>query len=95
MILDFSKFFGNLGPLLTLHHRPWSMPRFLLWTNASLESERLWFFFYLGYVGKGFYGSTNEKAIMEEVYKNGPIPVAFNAAPDLYYYSEGVFITNP
>jgi hypothetical protein len=31
----------------------------------------------------------------EEIFKNGPIVVAINAAPDLYYYSHGVFITNP
>lgn len=33
--------------------------------------------------------------MMEEMHKNGPIVVAINAAPDLYYYSSGVFITNP
>jgi hypothetical protein len=33
--------------------------------------------------------------MIEEIYKNGPVAVAFNAAPDLYYYSSGVFITNP
>jgi len=48
-----------------------------------------------GYVGEGYYGSTNEKAMQEEILKNGPIVVAINAAPDLYYYSSGVFITNP
>jgi len=47
-----------------------------------------------GYVGKGYYGSTNEEAMMKEIYENGPIVVALNAAPDLYYYSSGVFITN-
>lgn len=49
----------------------------------------------LGYVGKGFYGSTNEKSMMKEIYENGPLVLALNAAPDLYYYSSGVFITNP
>ena len=49
----------------------------------------------LGYVGKGYYGSTTESAMMKEIYENGPVVVAFNAAPDLYYYSSGVFITNP
>lgn len=29
--------------------------------------------------------------MMEEIYKNGPIVIAFDAAPDLYYYSEGIF----
>jgi hypothetical protein len=33
--------------------------------------------------------------MMHEILTNGPIVVAFNAAPDLYYYSSGVFITNP
>jgi len=31
----------------------------------------------------------------KEIFKNGPVVVAINAAPDLYYYSSGVFITNP
>ena len=48
-----------------------------------------------GYVGKGYYGSTNEEEMMKENYNNGPVAVAINAAPDLYYYSSGVFITNP
>jgi len=33
--------------------------------------------------------------MMKEIMKNGPIVIALNAAPDLYYYSTGVFITNP
>jgi len=49
----------------------------------------------LGYVGKGYYGSTNEEEMMKEIYENGPVAVAINSAPDLYYYSTGVFITNP
>lgn len=48
-----------------------------------------------GYVGGGYYGSTNEEHMKKEVLKNGPVIVAINAAPDLYYYSHGVFITNP
>jgi len=32
---------------------------------------------------------------MKEIKENGPIVVAINAAPDLYYYNSGVFITNP
>lgn len=34
-------------------------------------------------------------AMMTEIKANGPVVVAINAAPDLYYYSSGVFITNP
>lgn len=48
-----------------------------------------------GYVGEDYYGSTSELKMMEEIYRNGPIVVALNAAPDLYYYSSGIFITNP
>ena len=33
--------------------------------------------------------------MMLEIMNNGPVVVALNAAPDLYYYSSGVFITNP
>jgi hypothetical protein len=33
--------------------------------------------------------------MMEEILNNGPIVIALNASPDLYYYSSGVFITNP
>ena len=53
------------------------------------------YLYFIGYVGAGYYGSTNEKAMMKEIQDNGPIVVAINAAPDLYYYSSGVFITNP
>jgi hypothetical protein len=31
---------------------------------------------------------------IDNIIKNRPIVVALNAAPDLYYYSSGVFITN-
>ena len=33
--------------------------------------------------------------MMKEIHKYGPVVLALNAAPDLYYYSSGVFITNP
>ncbi len=33
--------------------------------------------------------------MMNEIYNNGPVVVALNASPDLYYYSTGVFVTNP
>jgi cathepsin C len=29
--------------------------------------------------------------MMREVYENGPIVVAINATPELYYYSNGIF----
>ena len=57
--------------------------------------EKLWKIKDYGYVGNGFYGGTNEETMMKEIYNNGPVVVAINASPDLYYYSTGVFITNP
>ena len=32
---------------------------------------------------------------MKEIVEKGPVVVAINAAPDLYYYSSGVFVSNP
>jgi len=29
--------------------------------------------------------------MMKEIYQNGPIIVAINATPELYYYSDGIF----
>ena len=43
-----------------------------------------------GYVG-GYYGSCSEEKMMEEIYNNGPIVVAINATPELYYYKSGIF----
>lgn len=43
-----------------------------------------------GYIG-GYDGASNEINMMEEIYKNGPIVVAINATPELYYYKEGIF----
>lgn len=42
-----------------------------------------------------YYGATNEMAMKKEIFNHGPIVVALNASPDLYYYSSGVFVTNP
>jgi len=66
----------------------------LFW-EKDLQTQRLRYRIQLGYVGKGFYGGCSEKALREEIFKNGPVVVAFNASPDLYYYSSGIFITNP
>lgn len=56
---------------------------------------KLWKVRDYGYVGSGYYGSTSEDSMMSEILEKGPIIVAINAAPDLYYYSSGVFISNP
>lgn len=42
-----------------------------------------------------YYGATEEAAMKKEIFNHGPIVVALNASPDLYYYSSGVFVTNP
>ena len=47
-----------------------------------------------GYVGD-YYGGTNEYEMTKEIYNNGPIVVALNAASDLYYYSGGIFTSGP
>ena len=33
--------------------------------------DKIWFVKDFGYVGKGYYGSTNEEAMMKEIYENG------------------------
>ena len=43
-----------------------------------------------GYVG-GYYGGCNERKMMREIMEHGPIVVAFQAPPTLFYYSGGVF----
>eukprot|EP00947_MAST-08B_sp_MAST-8B-sp1_P006351 g6351.t1 len=43
-----------------------------------------------GYIG-GYYGACNEVAMMHELHKNGPIVIALNAPPDLFYYSGGIY----
>jgi hypothetical protein len=63
--------------------------------NSCFTNAKVWRISDYGYVGKGYYGSTNEEAMKREIHENGPVVVAFNAAPDLYYYDSGVFITNP
>lgn len=52
--------------------------------------ENVYFAKNYGYVGD-YYGGCNEEAMMEEIYNNGPIVVAINATPELYYYKTGIF----
>lgn len=63
--------------------------------DESCYERKVWKIKEYGYVGDGFYGSCSEEKMMREIYEKGPIVVAINASPDLYYYSSGVFITNP
>lgn len=46
-----------------------------------------------GYVGD-YYGGCSEEAMMREIFNNGPIVVAINASPELYYYSGGIFTSS-
>lgn len=43
-----------------------------------------------GYVG-GYYGACNELDMMHEIYRHGPIMVAFEAPQSLFYYESGIF----
>jgi cathepsin C len=42
------------------------------------------------YIG-GFYGGCSEVAMMEELYQNGPVMVAFDAPSSLFYYTGGIY----
>jgi cathepsin C len=44
-----------------------------------------------GYIG-GYYGGTNTKQMMTEIYKNGPIVVGINGGYELMHYESGLFI---
>ncbi|PFH32100.1 cathepsin CPC1 [Besnoitia besnoiti] len=62
--------------------------------EACAEHSR-WYAKDYGYVG-GCYECnqcSGERQIMEEIYKNGPVPVAFDAPPSLFAYSSGIFDT--
>lgn len=39
----------------------------------------------------GAYGRSNERTIMEELYKNGPVVLNFEPSFDFLYYSEGIY----
>lgn len=39
----------------------------------------------------GAYGKSNEKEIMREIYKNGPVVMNFEPTFDFMYYAEGVY----
>lgn len=75
----------NCSPVLTDQHCE---------DRCFLKGNKIWKIKDYGYVG-GFYGGCNEDLMRKEIFSNGPVVVAINAGPDLYYYSTGVFITNP
>lgn len=57
--------------------------------HTKCTSERMFLTNY-SYVG-GFMGGCSEVAMMREIYENGPIMVAFQAPPDLFYYTGGIY----
>jgi len=57
--------------------------------NSQCKSERLRMHNY-SYVG-GYMGGCSEVAMMREIYANGPVMVAFQAPPDLFYYTGGIY----
>lgn len=57
--------------------------------KTSCSSERLRMHNY-SYVG-GYMGGCSETAMMHEIYRNGPVMVAFQAPPDLFYYTGGIY----
>ena len=61
--------------------------------NDSCDVRSIWKVKKYGYVGD-FYGGASEQKMMEEIYRNGPIVLAINATPELYYYSEGIYSSN-
>jgi len=61
--------------------------------NNECFKQKVWKAKSYGYIG-GFYGACNEREMMKEIKENGPIVVAINATPELYYYSQGIFISN-
>jgi len=57
--------------------------------SRTCKSERLHVKNYT-YVG-GYMGGCSEVAMMREIYENGPVMVAFQAPPDLFYYTGGIY----
>ena len=57
--------------------------------HSKCSTERLRMHNY-SYVG-GYMGGCSEVAMMREIYANGPVMVAFQAPPDLFYYTGGIY----
>ena len=43
------------------------------------------------YIGKGYYGGCSERAMMEELVKNGPFPVGYEVYSDFHNYKSGIY----
>lgn len=55
--------------------------------NKSGKKWKVGDYYFIG----GSYGRSNERAMMEEIYKNGPIVVSFEPQPDFMVYKKGIY----
>jgi len=55
--------------------------------KCNIERYRVTNYSYVG----GYYGGCSEVAMMREIYERGPVMVAFQAPPDLFYYTSGIY----
>jgi len=58
--------------------------------SKSCRTAKRYYVTNVTYVG-GFYGGCSEVAIMKEIYEKGPVMIAFQAPPDLFYYTGGIY----
>lgn len=58
--------------------------------GGSCKNAQRFFAHDYHYVG-GYYGACNEELMMEEIHKNGPVVIGFEAPDTLSYYMDGVF----
>lgn len=58
--------------------------------NAQCDPRRKYFASNYSYIG-GYYGSCSEVEMMRELYRAGPIMVAFDAPSSLFYYTGGIY----
>jgi len=70
--------------------RKFRFPRWKDEKSAEAPCKRRYYVGNYGYVG-GYYGACNEVAMMREMYKRGPLIVAFQAPGSLFYYDGGIF----
>ena len=60
-----------------------------LFIFCSIKKNEI-FYLQIRYIG-GAYGKCNEKLMMEEIHKNGPIVVSFEPEMDFMYYGGGIY----
>eukprot|EP00918_Siedleckia_nematoides_P063486 GHVU01138207.1.p1 GENE.GHVU01138207.1~~GHVU01138207.1.p1 ORF type:complete len:300 (-),score=14.60 GHVU01138207.1:236-1135(-) len=62
--------------------------------RSACHDGNKWYAANYGYVG-GAYEKCNERAIMEEVFRAGPVAAAMDTPGQIFSYSDGVFDTRP